>query len=228
MTEPLASPLHIVLLGPPASGKGTQGRRLAEGLGLGYLSTGALLREHVASDTELGRLAAPILARGEYLPGDLICRIIAEWLDLQPGGWVLDGFPRSLAQAEFLDSSLAARHVTLDAAISLEVPYEELSARVSNRVECPQCRWSGQKEEVANGADCPACGSSVAPRADDTTENFTKRYQEFERHVLPVIDHYQRLSRLHTCDATAPPEAVAASLLKVATVGRRRPRMAQS
>lgn len=228
MTEPLARPLHIVLLGPPASGKGTQGRLLAERFALGYLSTGALLREHVGSGSELGRLASPILARGEYLPDDLMCQILANWLESQSGGWVLDGFPRSLPQAEFLDSWLVTRRLTLDAAISLEVPMDELVSRVRNRVECPECRWSGQKQAAENGEACPVCFTQVSPRADDTLENFTKRYQEFERHVQPVIGHYQRLNRLHTCDATAPPQAVAASLLKVATVGRRHPRMAQS
>ena len=90
-----ARPLRVVLLGPPASGKGTQGRRLAASLGLGYLSTGALLREHVENGTELGKQAEPILARGEYLPDDLMCPILADWLARQNGGWVLDGFPRS-------------------------------------------------------------------------------------------------------------------------------------
>ena len=99
MSDPAASPLRIVLLGPPASGKGTQGRRLAATLGLGYLSTGALLREQVENKTPLGNLAEPILARGEYLPDDLMCRILGDWLERQSGGWVLDGFPRSLPQA---------------------------------------------------------------------------------------------------------------------------------
>ena len=163
-----AKPLRVVLLGPPASGKGTQGRRLASSLGLGYLSTGSLLREHVGQGTALGKLADPILARGEYLPDDLMCPILADWLSRQNGGWVLDGFPRSLPQAVFLDEWLAARKLGVDAAISLEVPFSELIARIRDRVECPSCRWTGQKAQLANGALCPACGEPSGQRADDS------------------------------------------------------------
>ena len=147
MTASAAKPLRVVLLGPPASGKGTQGRRLAASLGLGYLSTGALLREEMESGTDLGKQAQPILARGEYLPDDLMCPILADWLSRQTGGWVLDGFPRSLPQAVFLDQWLAQRDLKVDAAVSLEVPFEVLLARIADRVECPDCRWTGQRDQ---------------------------------------------------------------------------------
>ena len=213
MSESIAKPLRIVLLGPPASGKGTQGRRLAADLGLGYLSTGALLREQVEAGTPLGKLAQPILARGEYLPDDLMYRILADWLSRQTGGWVLDGFPRSVPQAEFLDRLLAEREWKLDAAISLEAPFEELLMRVRSRVECPECRWSGQTDQANEGNQCPACPSLVVPRADDTEENFSNRYQEFQRLTRPVVDYYQNLKRLVPCDATAPQDVVTEKLL---------------
>ena len=212
MTDPAASPLRILLLGPPASGKGTQGRQLAERLGLGYLSTGALLREQVESGSELGKLAAPVLDRGEYLPDDLMCRILADWLKDQSGGWVLDGFPRSLPQARFIDSWLADHDLSLDAAISLEVPFDELLDRIRNRVECPQCRWSGQRDGLADGGQCPECFAPAASRPDDTEENFTSRHQEFQRLTRPVINHYAARNLLHSCDATAPRDEVTASL----------------
>lgn len=213
MTDPNASQLRIVLLGPPASGKGTQGRRLAEGLGLGYLSTGALLREQVESGSPLGKLAEPILARGEYLPDDLMCRILADWLARQPGGWVLDGFPRSKPQADFLDQWLAGRNLKINAAVSLEVPFDELLSRIRNRVECPECRWSGQRNQANRDGQCPVCRSPVVPRADDTEENFIKRHQEFVRLTQPVIRHYQLSGTLLACDATAPQDEVARKLL---------------
>lgn len=215
MTDSSARPPHILLLGPPASGKGTQGRRLAERLGLSYLGTGALLREHVAAASDLGKLAQPILARGEYLPDDLMCRILSSWLGEHTDGWVLDGFPRTLPQAEFLDRWLAGRGRRVDLAISLEVPFEALTDRIRNRVECPDCRWSGQDRELQNGSECPACAAITVPRSDDTLENFTSRYQEFLRLTQPVIRRYQELGCLQVCDATAPRDQVSASLFQL-------------
>ncbi|MEO5914989.1 MAG: nucleoside monophosphate kinase [Luteolibacter sp.] len=214
MIAPAAKPLRVVLLGPPASGKGTQGRRLAASLGLGYLSTGALLREHVGAGTELGKQAEPILARGEYLPDDLMCPILADWLSRQTGGWVLDGFPRSLPQAVFLDEWLAAKDLKIDAAVSLEVPFSELIARIHDRVECPSCRWTGQKAQLATGGTCPACYQPAGPRADDSEENFRSRHAEFVNLTVPVIDHYRASGQLSACDATAPQDEVAARLLR--------------
>ncbi len=205
---------RLILLGPPASGKGTQGRRLAASFGLGYLSTGALLREHVEQGTELGKKAQPILARGEYLPDDLMCPILADWLSKQTGGWVLDGFPRSLPQAVFLDDWLEKRDLTLDAAVSLEVPFSELIARIRDRVECPACRWSGQKHQLTKEKNCPVCHLPASPRADDSEENFRSRHAEFLSLTQPVIDHYRAAGLLSACDATAPQDEVAARLLR--------------
>lgn len=213
MTGTTASPPRIVLLGPPASGKGTHGRRLAEALGLDYLSTGALLREHVEARSEVGLLAGPILARGGYLPDEVMCRMAGEWLERRDGGWVLDGFPRSLPQARFLDDSLAATGRRLSLAITLEVPLDELLGRVRGRVECENCRWSGQKAQAENSA-CPDCGNPVRPRADDDERNFLSRHAEFERLTLPVLTHYDELGLLFRCNASAPKDDVAATLLR--------------
>ena len=215
MIAPAAKTLRVVLLGPPASGKGTQGRRLAAGLGLGYLSTGALLREQVEAATELGKQAQPILARGEYLPDELMCPILADWLSQQTGGWVLDGFPRSLPQAVFLDEWLASRGLKITTAISLEVPFEILLARIAERVECPDCRWSGQRPQLLASEKCPACGGLTGPRADDSEQNFCSRHAEFVSLTQPVIEHYRLLDLLSPCDATAPEAEVAARLLRL-------------
>ena len=204
---------HIVLLGPPASGKGTQGRRLAEALALGYLSTGALLRHHAAGRTPLGLKAEPILARGEYLPDELMEPILEEWLVAQTGGWVLDGFPRSKPQAIWLDAWLAKHGTPLDAAICLEVPYQELLARVLDRVECPSCRWSGNSGDLDGANDCPACGESVGKRADDTAENLARRHREYTPITGPAIEWYRQQGSLHPVDATAPVDQVSAALL---------------
>ena len=203
-----------MLLGPPASGKGTQGRRLAESLGLGYLGTGMLLRRQMAMGTDLGNQAAPILARGEYLPDDLMCPLLADWLSCQSGGWVLDGFPRSLQQAVFLDSWLAQRDSKLDASISLEVSFDEILVRISNRIVCSDCHWTGHRGLLSVAGTCPVCGRATNRRADDDEENFRSRHAEFVSLTHPVIEHYRQLNLLYSCDATPPQHEVASLLLE--------------
>lgn len=205
---------RLVLLGPPASGKGTQGRRLAGRLGLSYLSTGALLRSAVEEGSPLGLAAAPILARHEYLPDSLMCPIMGEWLVRQSGGWVLDGFPRSLAQAEFLADWLAAHGQVLSAAILLEVPERELLRRIRDRVECPACRWSGRRDQLAAGL-CPECGAAAGPRDDDSEAGFLGRLAEYHEHVLPVIDLYQKQGLLRRFDAASEPSSAEQRLLEL-------------
>lgn len=187
---------------------------MAKSLGLGYLSTGALLREQMEQGTQLGRQAEPILARGGYLPDELMFPVLAEWVARQAGGWVLDGFPRSLPQAEFLTARLAARGLRLDAAISLEAPFSVLLDRIQDRVECPDCRWSGQKRQLAPMDRCPLCEQPAGPRADDDEQNFRNRHAEFCSLTQPAVGYYREMEQLCPCDATAPQDEVAARLLK--------------
>ncbi len=207
--------MRIVLLGPPASGKGTQGRRLSASLGLGYLSTGALLRENIEENSPLGLTAAPILARGGYLPDDLMCPILGDWLEKNDSGkgWVLDGFPRSMPQAFFLDRWLSENGVALDAAVALEAPFDELLRRIRDRVECPGCRWSGQHPELSEGDRCPKCGEPAGPRDDDREENFRNRHAEFTALTVPVIDFYRTTGRLIPIPATGTKDETAATIL---------------
>lgn len=188
---------------------------MAANRSLGYLSTGALLREEMEAGTDLGKQAEPILARGEYLPDDLMCPILADWLSRQTGGWVLDGFPRSLPQAVFLDEWLAKRDLKIDSAVFLEVPFEDLIARIRERVECPDCRWSGPRSQLLASDKCPACGGVAGPRADDSERNFRNRHAEFVSLTQPVIERYRGLGLLSPCDATAPEDEVAARLLRL-------------
>ena len=206
--------LRVVLLGPPASGKGTQGRRLAEAAGVAYLSTGALLREAVEARTDLGLKAKPILDRGGYLPDDLMCGILGEWLARHPDGWVLDGFPRSVPQAEFLASWLDMHGQTLDRVIALEVPMEELLHRIQGRVECPECRWSGQMAQAVDDR-CPVCGHAVSRREDDDEENFRSRHAAYSRYTLPLVDFYDARGILSRQNATASAEVVAESIRRL-------------
>jgi adenylate kinase len=204
--------LRLILLGPPASGKGTQGRRLAAELGLDYLSTGALLREAMEEGSAAGEEARPYLERGDYVPDALMEPLVEDWLERHPQGWVLDGYPRTLAQDDALRAWLGDRELRLDGAIELRVPKEELVRRIEGRVECPECRWSGQRDELNGAGRCPECGGLAGRRADDTLENFLSRHDEFTRHTLPIVERYAAEERLFSCDATAPVEVVAERL----------------
>jgi adenylate kinase len=168
----------------------------------------------VEEGSALGRQAAPILARHEYLPDPLMCSIMGDWLERQPGGWVLDGFPRSRVQAEYLAEWLHDRGLSLDAAILLEVPESELLRRVRNRVECPACRWSGRRDQLAAGR-CPKCGGAAGPREDDTEAGFRSRLAEYHEHTLPVVDRYQAAGLLHRFDAASDASSAETRLLEL-------------
>lgn len=204
--------LQIVLLGPPASGKGTQGRRLAATLGIDYLSTGALLRGIMRDGGPYREEMRPILARGGYLPDEWMCEIMHEWLSERSGHWVLDGFPRTLEQSCDLRERLAEKNESLDVAVALQVPKAELIRRIEGRVECPTCHWSGQDAELGGRSACPKCGAKAGPRADDDLGNFLSRYDEYERHTVPVIEDYAARGLLSRCDATRAVEVVAAGI----------------
>ena len=213
MSESGTNPIRVVLLGPPASGKGTQGRRVAEVFGLAYLSTGALLREHVENRTPLGREAKPILDRGEYLPDELMCDVIAGWLERQSGGWVLDGFPRSLPQAEFLRRWMDRNGQSGHRAVFLDVPFSELLDRIKGRVECPDCRWSGQRSQLDENGRCPKCGGPASGREDDDERNFRSRYRQFEEFTLPAVDLYRNSNTLVSVDATRAKDQVTREII---------------
>ncbi|MGC4014403.1 MAG: nucleoside monophosphate kinase [Luteolibacter sp.] len=203
--------LRVVLLGPPASGKGTQGRRLADSTGVAYLSTGALLREAVEDGTPLGLQAKPILDQGGYLPDDLMCGILGEWLERYPDGWVLDGFPRSVPQAVFLDEWLADHAQSLDRVIALDAPLEELLQRIIGRVECPECRWTGQASQAPEDR-CPVCGAAVSRRDDDDETNFRRRHAAYTKFTVPLLDYYQTRGILSHMDATSSADDVSSAI----------------
>jgi len=201
-------PLHLILLGPPASGKGTQGRKLAERENLAYLSTGALLREVLQNGGPIADEVRPILAVGGYVSDALMCEILTDWLTRHQEGWVLDGFPRTVAQDEFLTDWLAACDQSVDGAVALDVPKSELIQRIEERVECPACRWSGQTSQLNDELQCPSCGAKAAPREDDSLENFLQRHDEYTQHTVPVIDRYRVSGMLASVDATKPIDVV--------------------
>jgi adenylate kinase len=192
---------HLVFLGPPASGKGTQGRRTAELFGLAYLSTGALLRGAQRDGTELGEKARPFLERGDYVPDEVMVPMVLEWVARQDEGWVLDGFPRTLPQARALDAALKDK----PEALVLQVEDEELRRRVSSRLECVDCQRVARE-----GGDtrCSQCGGLLVARSDDTSGKFERRLIEYRRLVLPVIAYYEDGRRARLIDGNGSPDEV--------------------
>lgn len=199
---------RILLLGPPGSGKGTQATALRERWGLPHISSGDLLRGHVARDSELGRKARPFMERGELVPDDLIIDMMAERLSEPDAaqGYVLDGFPRTVAQAEALDARLAELGQELDAVISLEVPEKEIQRRLSGRLTCsnPNCNAIYQAETMPpkQAGVCDRCGSALIQRADEEPAVIQKRLAVYEAQTAPLLEYYQGTGRLHRVDGT--------------------------
>jgi len=196
---------HLVFLGPPASGKGTQGRRLAGEIGLAYLSTGALLRSALRDDTDLGKKACPFLERGEYVPDDIMVPMVLDWVSRQENGWLLDGFPRTVPQAEALDQALDVE----PRAIVLHVSDDELRRRVTCRLECLACHRVAREGE---GTHCPECHGELAPRADDAAVSFENRLAEYRRLVIPTVTWYCDRWRARIVNGTGSPDEVYARL----------------
>ncbi len=198
----------IVLLGPPASGKGTQGRFLAKRFGLSYFSTGRQLRRELKAGSALGRKAEPFLENGRYVPDELALSLVIDWIEEECRGWVLDGFPRTVPQADQLDGLLGAECAILQAFL-LEAPVEDLERRVLERRECTSCSWTGTKLQAEkSGGLCPTCGGQLGQREDDELANFRQRRQEFEELTLPVADYYEQSGRLRRVCGTGRPDEV--------------------
>lgn len=184
--------MKLVLMGPPGAGKGTQGEILVRWLGIPRYSTGDMLRAAGDSGKELGRRAAHYLDSGELVPDDVVLGIVKEALDRDDAwhGFVFDGFPRTLTQAQGLDDLLKRRGLSLDAVIQLEVSEEELINRLSRRRVCSSC---GENTRVAPGssADCPACGGLLVRRSDDDPDVLRRRLLIYRERTEPVLRWYR-------------------------------------
>lgn len=217
---------RMLLLGPPGSGKGTQATALKGRWDLPHLSSGDLLRAHVKEETALGRQAKPFMERGELVPDALIIEMMAERLS-QPDaarGYVLDGFPRTVAQAEALDARLAELKQELDAVISLHVPEAEILRRLSGRLTCsnPSCNAIYQVDTMPpkQAGVCDKCGSALIQRADEEPAVIQKRLAVYAQQTAPLLDYYRRTGRLHAVDGTIGVENVVKEIARlVASAG---------
>jgi adenylate kinase len=201
--------VNLILLGPPGAGKGTQAEALVAHHGLIQLSTGSMLRDAVKAGTDVGRQAKAVMEAGGLVPDDIVIGIIAERI-AQPDcarGFILDGFPRTLAQAAALDELLTARRIPLDAVIELRVVDDVLVDRIAGRYACAKCgagyHDTNKKPKVAGV--CDSCGSTAfARRADDNAETVGKRLMAYYRETAPLIGFYYCKGQLKTVDGMAP------------------------
>jgi adenylate kinase len=180
---------------------------LVEKFGLGYFSTGKQLRREMRAGTELGREADTYLARSEYVPDPLVLALVRDWLGKVENGWVLDGFPRTLPQAEALDQ-FPDGQVDGMRALLIDVERSVLEERVAQRCECSECSWSGTRDKLGELGECPECGSALTLRRDDAPEAFVRRMDVYEELSVPVADYYQESGRLVRVSGIGSPEEV--------------------
>jgi len=216
----------VVLLGPPGAGKGTQAKRIMERYDIPQVSTGDLLRENAAQGTNLGLAAKAIMARGELVPDDVVCGMVRERLS-RPDckrGYILDGFPRTAAQAGWLDALLDDKLFdnsrptrAWPIVIRLDVDYNQLLLRISGRRSCPTCGriYNVHSQRAHVYEVCDVDGSKLVTRNDDRLEVIGPRLAAYQELTTPVADYYQRTGRLNTVNGDQPVDEVTAEIFRI-------------
>jgi adenylate kinase len=206
------SELNLILIGPPGAGKGTQAERLVEDFGLPYYATGDILRDAVKQETELGRKAKEFMNNGDLVPDDLITEVILERIDSDEAadGFLLDGFPRTVPQAEALEKGLAGRGRELTAALLVDVPDDEVIKRLSGRRICTKNQhvYHVDFNPPKNEGACDMDGSKLIQRDDDRPETVKKRLEVYHEQTEPLIKWYEDRGLLRRFDGTRSPDEV--------------------
>lgn len=210
--------MNIILLGPPGAGKGTQARHLVDTRGMIQLSTGDMLRDAKDSGTEMGKVVADVMARGELVTDDIVIGLIREKIDAAAGtGFIFDGFPRTLAQADALGALLSETGQTLDAVIEMEVDDAALVARITARSTCASCGevYNDLTKPIPADGKCSNCGGTeFKRRADDNEESLRTRLMEYYKKTSPLIGYYYAKGQLTKVDGLADIPAVQAEIAK--------------
>ncbi len=206
----------IIFLGPPGSGKGTQAARLSPALGVPTVSTGDMLRRECASGSNLGRSVQSILASGQLVSDDLINQVVGSRLRESDckAGYILDGYPRTVSQAQYLDELLGRLRMPSPVVFDFEISTEEIVARLSSRRQCMQCGAISSIDEKSNGTDlfCERDGAELIQRPDDNPATIRERLRLYERNAGKLLRYYGKRN-CHRIRAARPPEAVLNDLL---------------
>ena len=205
--------MNVLFMGPPGSGKGTQSKLLCDSFSMEHLSTGDILREAIAQKTEVGMRAKSFMDKGEYVPDTVVIDLIRARLSKMSGkGFILDGFPRTVPQAQALDQVLSDLDLQLNGVFFFDVKKDVLVDRLSSRRTCRNCNRIASVDQVTEGklADCTVSGKpcNFFQRNDDLPEVITKRIQVYQEQTTPVIDYYKTNPNFLTVDASMPADQV--------------------
>jgi adenylate kinase len=214
--------MRLILFGPPGVGKGTQAKLLSTKLNVPHISTGDMLREAVAAGTELGRKAKAIMDAGQLVSDDIMIGIIRDVLRSPKGnnGFILDGFPRTVPQAQALQALINELHIKLDAVVNMQINEQAVVQRLGSRVTCKQCGkiYNLTIDHLADPKKCPNCGGELYQRDDDKPETVLKRLRVYAESTAPVKEFYEKANLLKHVDGMGTIEQVNRAIL--ATLNR--------
>lgn len=211
--------MKIIMLGAPGAGKGTQAKMIAEKYGLPHISTGDIFRANIKNGTELGKEAKEYMDKGLLVPDELTVRLLLDRVaqDDCKNGYVLDGFPRTIPQAEVLDDKLSELGEKVDYAINVDVPDENIVNRMSGRRACLNCGATYHIVSIPPKKEgiCDVCGSELVLRDDDRPETVQNRLKVYHEQTQPLIDFYEKKGVLRSVDGTLPMEEVFTAITKI-------------
>lgn len=210
--------MRLILIGPPGVGKGTQSALLSARNGLKSLSSGEIFRKEIEAETDLGRLARRYIEHGELVPNGVTIEMMAKRVrseEVRKAGFVLDGFPRTVKQAEALDELLFEMDTGLDKVVSIEVPEDEILSRLTGRMGCTRCGeiYHSRNKPPRREGLCDKCNSTLFVRSDDQPETIRERLRVFNEQTSPVIHYYERTGSLQRVDGTRGPEETYAQIV---------------